>query len=224
MSELRHFGYDANTKRKYVVVFRQLPEDSSSALVVETATLEERYHDGLITAAESSEAQSTNDLYEVLNRTLFFDGKNILSSLHTMKKLKKVSVAEVMLSPEPGKEVSLSAFNKAVGDARTKAEEVTGRPSEVGLGGADVNELTGQARNLIIQAQLLEEDARKKRAEAEQLNPGINDKTKRPRGRPKKDAPASPLDNTVEAEAKVEAKVDAKAETTSETTTATVKK
>jgi len=193
MSELRHVGHDAKSKRKYVVVFRQLPDDASSALVVETESLVDRYHDGLMGATESSEAQQTNDLYTVLNSKLFFDGKNILNSLHSMKKLKKINVEDVILTPQPGQEVSLADFNKAVGDARTKAEEVTGRPNEGGEGGAMVNEIPMQARNLIIQAQLMEEDARQKRAEAEQLFPGINDATKRPRGRPKKDAPASPL-------------------------------
>ena len=193
MSELRHVGHDAKSKRKYVVVFRQLPDDANSALVVETESLMDRYHDGLLGATESSEAQQTNDLYTVLNSKLFFDGKNILNSLHSMKKLKKGNVEDVILTPQPGQEVSLADFNKAVGDARTKAEEVTGRPNEGGEGGAMVNEIPMQARNLIIQAQLMEEDARQKRAEAEQLFPGINDATKRPRGRPKKDAPVSPL-------------------------------
>jgi len=193
MSELRHIGHDAKSKRKYVVVFRQLPEDANSALVVETESLMDRYHDGLMGATESSEAQQTNDLFTVLNSKLFFDGKNILTSLHAMKKLKKVNVSDVILTPQPGQEVTLEAFNKAVGDARLKAEEVAGRPNQAGEGGAMINEIPGQARNLIIQAQLLEEDARRKRAEAEQLHPGINDATKRPRGRPKKDAPASPL-------------------------------
>ena len=193
MSELRHVGHDAKSKRKYVVVFRQLPDDANSALVVETESLMDRYHDGLLGATESSEAQQTNDLYTVLNSKLFFDGKNILNSLHAMKKLKKVNVADVILTPQPGQEVSLADFNKAIGDARLKAEEVSGRPNEAGEGGAMVNEIPMQARNLIIQAQLMEEDARQKRAEAEQLFPGINDATKRPRGRPKKDAPVSPL-------------------------------
>jgi hypothetical protein len=39
----------------------------------------------------------------------------------------------------------------------------------------------------------MEEDARKKRAQAESISPGINDETKRPRGRPKAGAPVSPL-------------------------------
>ena len=193
MSELRHVGHDAKSKRKYVVVFRQLPDDANNALVVETESLVDRYHDGLMGATESSEAQQTNDLYTVLNSKLFFDGKNILNSLHSMKKLKKVNVEDVILTPQPGQEVSLADFNKAIGDARLKAEEVSGRPNEAGEGGAMVNEIPMQARNLIIQAQLMEEDARQKRAEAEQLFPGINDATKRPRGRPKKDAPVSPL-------------------------------
>jgi hypothetical protein len=195
MGELRHVGHDAKSKRKYVVVFRQLPDDASSALVVETESLVDRYHDGLMGATESSEAQQTNDLYTVLNGKLFFDGTNILNSLHSMKKLKKIDVADVILTPSPGQQVSLADFNKAVGDARTKAEEITGRPNDGGEGGAMVNEVPMQARNLIIQAQLLEEDARRKRAEAEQMAPGINDATKRPRGRPKKDAPVSPLND-----------------------------
>ena len=81
-----------------------------------------------------------------------------------MKKLKKVNVEDVILTPQPGQEVSLADFNKAVGDARTKAEEVTGRPNEGGEGGAMVNEIPMQARNLIIQAQLMEEDARQKKS------------------------------------------------------------
>ena len=199
MSEMKHVGYDSSTKRKYVVVFRQLPDDKNSALVVETETLLDRYHDSLMSAVESSEAQATDDLYEVLNRKMFFDGENILQTLHAKKYLKKVATESVHLSPSPGSTVSLSEHNERLGAVEIPDEDTSDRPSEQGDRKLSAEEeKTGQARNLIIQAQLLEEDARKKRAEAEKMVPGINDETKRPRGRPKKDAPVSPLLNSNE--------------------------
>ena len=203
MTELKHLGYDANTKRKYVVVFRQLPEDSTNALVVEPDGLTDRYHDGLMGAVESAESQQTNNLYEVLNRKLFFDGENILQALHTMKKLKKISTADVVLAPSPGQEVSLEHYNKALATTTATAtatvtEEVgtVAKPSDSTTTEKAVAGSSGQAKNLIIQAQLLEEDARRKRQEAEEIQPGVNESTKRPRGRPKKDAPAAPLKAT----------------------------
>ncbi len=199
MSEMKHVGYDSSTKRKYVVVFRQLPDDKNSALVVETETLLDRYHDSLMSAVESSEAQATDDLYEVLNRKMFFDGENILQTLHAKKYLKKVATESVHLSPSPGSTISLSEHNERLGEVEIPDEDTSDRPSEQGDRKLSAEEeKTGQARNLIIQAQLLEEDARKKRAEAEKMVPGINDETKRPRGRPKKDAPVSPLLNSNE--------------------------
>jgi len=204
MSKLKHFGQDASTKRKYVVVFRQLPEDSSHALVVETQTLSDKYHDDLISAVESTEAQDSDDLFEVLNRKLFYDGKNILTTLHVNKHLKKVSTDSVILNPSPSESVLLSDHNNMLNTVKSQsidqklAEQPINKPSDYDGKEKKENETLGQARNLIIQAQLLEEDARRKRVEAEKIYPGINDETKRPRGRPKKDAPASPLLNTTE--------------------------
>ena len=157
---MKHVGYDVNSKRKYVVVFRELPEDNQNALVVETAKLNERYHDGLMSAVESSEAQSTNDLYSVLDRKMFFDGENILKTLHLKGNLKKVATESVVLSPTPGQNISLAEYNKKLGSV-VIPEQPKGRPSDHDPD-AKKREMAGQARNLIIQAQLLEEDARRK--------------------------------------------------------------
>tara|TARA_X000000950_G_scaffold16656_1_gene18123 strand:+ start:10606 stop:11220 length:615 start_codon:yes stop_codon:yes gene_type:complete len=194
---LKHVGYDKTTKRKYVVVFRELPDDTNNALVVEPAQLVDRYHDGLMSAVESTEAQNTDDLYTVLDRKLFFDGENILAHLHVKKFLKKVATNTVILAPTPGTEIGLDKFNTDLGNI-VIPEESTDKPSDFKAGQQEEESALGIARNLIIQAQLLEEDARKKRAEAEKVSPGINDETKRPRGRPKKDSPVSPLLNNVE--------------------------
>jgi len=198
MSNLKHLGYDANTKRKYVVVFRELPNDQENALVVDTSTLLDRYHDGLMSAIESLEAQNNNDCYDVLNRKYFFDGESILQTLHRKNWLKKIPVDQVVLTPAPGKTVPLKEHNAAMAAtaeafAPAPDQAEMPRPSDPQQPMTEEENRKGQARNLIIQAQLMEEDARRKRAQAEQLSPGINDDTKRPRGRPKKGAPASPL-------------------------------
>ena len=194
---MKHVGYDIASKRKYVVVFRELPDDTKNALVVDTGNLTDRYHDGLMSAVESTEAQNSEDLYKVLDRKLFFDGENVLAHLHVKKFLKKVATNTVVLSPTPGTEIPLDKHNEHLGSI-VIPEESSNKPSDFVAGSVEQDNTIGIARNLIIQAQLLEEDARKKRAEAENVHPGINDETKRPRGRPKKDSPVSPLLNKVE--------------------------
>ena len=180
------------------MVFRELPNDTENALVVDTSTLLDRYHDGLMSAIESLEAQNNNDCYDVLNRKYFFDGESILQTLHRKNWLKKLPVENVILTPSPGKSVTLKEHNEALrvsqeafAPAPDQAEMP--RPSDPQQPMTEAEAIKSNARNLIIQAQLMEEDARRKRAQAEQLVPGINDETKRPRGRPKKGAPASPL-------------------------------
>lgn len=201
MTAIKHTGYNNKTNRKVVVIFREIPEERESALVVETESLMDRFHDGLMSATESAEAQATDNLYEVLNRRMFFDGEPMLQTLHSKGWLHKVNVSDITLSPEPNKEIPLSEFNKTAEKVEEKDNatnnelniDAATRPSAPQQKLTEEQELEGQAKNLIIQAQLLEEEARKKRAQAERTFPGINDETRRPKGRPKKGAPASPL-------------------------------
>ena len=201
MTMIKHTGYNNKTNRKVVVIFREIPEERESALVVETESLMDRFHDGLMSATESAEGQATDNLYEVLNRRMFFDGEPMLQTLHSKGWLHKVNVSDITLSPEPNKEIPLSEFNKTAEKVEEKDNatnnelniDAATRPSAPQQKLTEEQELEGQAKNLIIQAQLLEEEARKKRAQAERTFPGINDETRRPKGRPKKGAPVSPL-------------------------------
>ena len=112
MTMIKHTGYNNKTKRKVVVVFREIPEERESALVVETESLMDRFHDGLMSATESAEGQATDNLYEVLNRRMFFDGEPMLQTLHSKGWLHKVDVSDITLSPAPNKEIPLSEYNK----------------------------------------------------------------------------------------------------------------
>ena len=205
---IKHTGKVDTTGRRVVVVFPAIPEDQDNCLVVDVDALESKYHDGLMQAVESSEGQATNKLYEVLGRKLFWDGKNILTTLHEKGFLRRVPVETVTLVPSTSETLPLKEFNAyqnmvaetkqdpampQTPDSSTKAGEMQ-QP-------ADENDADGIARNLLIQAEMLEADALKKRAEAEAVSPGIQKKLgkepifaepKRPRGRPKKETAAEP--------------------------------
>jgi len=205
---IKHTGKVDTTGRRVVVVFPSIPEDQDNCLVVDVDALESKYHDGLMQAVESPEGQASNKLYEVLGRKLFWDGKNILTTLHEKGFLRRVPVDTVTLIPSTSETLPLKEFNAyQTMITETKQEPaIPQTPDSSTKAGAmqqpsDENDQDGIARNLLIQAEMLEADALKKRAEAESVSPGIQKKLgkepvfaepKRPRGRPKKETAVEP--------------------------------
>ena len=108
---IKHTGRVDSTNRRVVVVFPSIPEDQDNCLVVDINALEQSYHDGLMQAVESPEAQASNKLYEVLGRKLFWDGKNILTTLHEKGFLRRVPVDTITLLPSPTETLPLKEFN-----------------------------------------------------------------------------------------------------------------
>jgi hypothetical protein len=184
-----------------VVVFRELPGEQDHCLIVQTDNLESRQHDDLMNVVQSLEAQGANDISEVLFRRQFTDGTNMLNSLHYGKKLQKVPVGLVQLTPSPNQALPLEEVNAEirklkggytppVNDAShlndestqsvTKDDSVTASADDDGVANID--------KNLLTQATLMEEDAtallkeaETKKQEAFRLDPSL-----RPPGRPKK--------------------------------------
>ena len=87
---------DAGTR--VAVVFRTLPEEKDSALVVSTDNLPSLYHDAFIDLIDSAEGQESNELQTVLNRRQFPDGTNMLAMLHNDNYLKKFSTKDVIVT------------------------------------------------------------------------------------------------------------------------------
>ena len=205
---IKHTGKVDSTGRRVVVVFPSIPEDQDNCLVVDVDALESKYHDGLMQAVESPEGQASNKLFEVLGRKLFWDGKNILTTLHEKGFLRRVPVDTVTLLPSPTETLPLKEFNtyqRMVNETKQDPAMPSTPDSSTKAGAmqqpADENDQVGIARNLLIQAEMLEADAMKKRAEAESVSPGIQKQLgkepvfaepKRPRGRPKKETAAEP--------------------------------
>ena len=194
---LKHVGKYGD--KPCVVVFRELPDDSENALIVVSDTLEGQLHDDVMSVIDSPEGQESNSVSDVLFRRRATDGNNLLEVLHTTKKLIKVPVAMVKLTPMPNQEVELADVNAELGKIESgsnpplKTENIVEGdvPAPVVTDMAEGSEPADVANNLLAQASLLEEDAKAllsdaemKKSEAYRLAPELS--PKRGPGRPPK--------------------------------------
>lgn len=190
---------------RLVVVFREIPDDEGHCLVVESDSLPEMYHDQLMREVDSRDAQQTVNLYEVLQRRSFGDGGQMLNTLHTRGFIKKYPVEQIEMVPMPNRPVALSIINEQIKTGKIQSEveatEVVAELPDTGAG-VSVDTETGivkpvviepvkvgdgedptkaAAESKLLQARLMEEDAKKMRKEAYALDPSL-----KKGGRPKK--------------------------------------
>jgi hypothetical protein len=188
----KHTGQLANTGVRVAVVFRKLPNDENSCLIVETERLPDAMHDYVIQTLNSKEAFETNDFYEVLNRRTFPDGTNCLTSLHQRGFLRKEPVSNVTMYPLPGQAVPLALINatidKKVDSYKAEQEkpkvEDTRTPEEKAKAAeemaARMQDPSANAKALIARADALEDEADALREQAYAMSPEL----KPGRGRP----------------------------------------
>jgi hypothetical protein len=187
----KHQGQLSNTGVRVAVVFRKLPNDDKFCLLVETERLPDSYHDSIIQWLNSRESYETNDFYEVLNRRTFPDGLNALTALHQKGMLRKEPVSNVTMIPLPGQPVPLALINATIDkkvDEYVKAQQnpvadavaAAQKPAQNTAKTVPEADKTSVAKGLIMQAELLEDDAKTKREEAYALAPEL----KPGRGRP----------------------------------------
>jgi hypothetical protein len=206
----KHVGRNKNGTR-LAVVFREIPGAEDQCLCVETDSLSEMYHDQLLREIDSRDAQQTVNLFEILERRHFGDGQQMLNALHNKGLLRKYPVTEITMVPMPNRDVSLEIVNKqiagtldpseytaegeAVAEVVEKVDPNAGGVSvdtEAGLikptlvepvkiGTPDADPAKVAAESKLLQARLMEEDAKKMREEAYSLDPAL-----KKGGRPKK--------------------------------------
>lgn len=211
MAFLKHVGRHSGTGQRLSVVFLQLPDEKENALVVYSDSLPDRYHDSFMEAVESPEGQASQNLYEVLTRKVFWHGTPMLETLHKEGLLRKVPTSAIIMQPNSNTEVPLNDIlaqmdGIEVVDTPVNDMTQTPEPSQVDTNVEESKQDENRqiAQNLLIQAQLLEQDAVAKREEAYKYDPSLKpaetkskvrvtsgeDKPKRGRGRPRKNAEA----------------------------------
>ena len=182
---MKHVG--SYGEKPCVVVFREVPNEPENCLIVESASLEDSKHDDLMNMVASLEAQESNNVSEVLSRRQFTDGTNMLNDLHFSKKLIKVPVDMVFLTPTPSQKISLQEVNAEI----NKLETGSNPPLNVDVDPETLQtpnpvEVTGDAsaaEGLLVQAEMIEQDAKQlmedaenKKAEAYKLDPSLKPK------------------------------------------------
>ena len=182
---MKHVG--SYGEKPCVVVFREVPNEPENCLIVESASLEDSKHDDLMNVVASLEAQESNNVSEVLSRRQFTDGTNMLNDLHFSKKLIKVPVDMVFLTPTPNQKISLQEVNAEI----NKLETGSNPPLNVDVDPETLQtpnpvEVTGDAsaaEGLLVQAEMIEQDAKQlmedaenKKAEAYKLDPSLKPK------------------------------------------------
>jgi len=129
---LKHVGKMKNNSAKVAVVFRTLPGDVNSALVVGTNGLSDMYHDNLMSVLESDSGQQANELADVLAVRKYPDGTNILEYLHTNGHLKKVPTKTILMTPDTKTLLPLDQLNQIIADQQgIKLEDLNPSPEEL---------------------------------------------------------------------------------------------
>ncbi len=190
---LKHVGKMKNTGMKVLVVFRTLPGESNTALVLPVAQLPDAYHDSIMTLVESEEAQQSFEFGEMMFVRMFPDGRQMLRAVQQDGRLAKVATDTVIMTPTPTSEVSLDQLNVLIAEQRNCAVDdlctfVKGAPQKTEVKEvARVQEVaptptaqaplnaalsdTDIAKSLRSQADSLYKEAARMRKEADSLDP-----------------------------------------------------
>jgi hypothetical protein len=118
MKNLKHIGKMKNTGAKVIVVFRSLPGDSGSALVLPTATLPDAWHDAIIQLVDSDQGQDINEFGEIMFIRHFPDGRPMLLALQQDNRLQKVPTDLVQMTPTINAAIPLSELNALIAEQK----------------------------------------------------------------------------------------------------------
>lgn len=193
MANIKHVGHIKNTQKRVVVVFRELPGDPDHCLVVDTDALPDWMHDNIITAVESPGAQQSANFYEYAQRTVFSDGSNMLSTLHTQGKLQKQATSNIVMTPNNSVSIALNELNDLIREQTGGAPVVKPDDDQLGVASSDaakratsnsiansankvktdVVDNTDIAKNMLSQAEQFRAEAERLTAEAYDMAPSL---------------------------------------------------
>lgn len=136
---LKHVG--KQNDRKVAIIFREVPGEEHMCLVVYPEVLPSHMHDALMSAIETPESQSADNLGESIHSKMFSDGRPMLTALHAEGMIKKAKTETVIVTPTPNARLRLDELNDMLREMKM-GEDAIKRMAEI-----DANlGMTGKAR------------------------------------------------------------------------------
>ncbi len=176
MKLTKHIGVEAGTNSRIALIMTVLP-NTEDCLIVNTDRLPADLKENFTHALGSHEGQSAVNLADVLARRLYSDtNKNLLQTLHEYGYIRKVSIDAVEMTPISSLKLPLRTVLVESGIlARPITEDLASKfnPHNFNAQAANVGEAMGTARNLLLEADLLEQEAKSKREKAYVYAPSL---------------------------------------------------
>ena len=149
----KHVGKINNTGVKVLVVFRTLPGESNTALVLPVANLPDSYHDSIMELVETQQAQDAFEFGEMMFVRTFPDGRPMLQAMQADNRLQKVATDTVLMTPTPTDSILLSELNVLIAEQKNCSIDdlytfVSGAPKKSNATVEDVAKVNDLAPNV----------------------------------------------------------------------------
>lgn len=197
---IKHVGKHNN--RKVAIVFREVPGEDHMCLVIYPDVLPVAFHDSIMKVLESQSGQQSDNLGDVLFRSLLPDGRAMLGTLHKEGMIKKVQSSQVIITPNANTRIRLDELNSVlkqmqVGEEAVKKMEqldmnsglidpkqrqamVVNKSAEGVLSDSELAaQLIQQAQKMELEAKSLLSESERIKKEAYQLDTSLKPTTKR---------------------------------------------
>lgn len=181
----KHVGRIKSTEQRCVVVFMQLPDDKNKALIINIESLTERMESLLMEVLNSAEGQQANDLASTMNRRLVPEtGRTVLEEFHVRGMMRAESIDNIQMLPRPNMPFELRDILKQLGAINGDAPDAPNSDAEVkynqfteNAAAQDSENAINMAKGLLMEADMLGQEAQKKREQAYGFAPSLRPKT-----------------------------------------------
>lgn len=113
MSITRHCGVVRSTGSRVFILWRQLENDPAHCLVIYRDSLPEAFN-GKVTELVLGVGQSSIELWEVMDKVGILEGKNMLSSLHSMGYIRKQNTLDIDVHVGGNDKIPLNVLNDEI--------------------------------------------------------------------------------------------------------------